>query len=154
MTPLDSLIDRYGRDGALKLLYSIVDNLPLYYLVKDEDLRYILINKSFRRLLDIDEAEVRGKTASELFPPDFASFVEARERRVRDSGAPTSFVEDAVGPDDADGEQRHYITDVRPLEGVNGERLIYIAKTDVTELNAARKAAESADRMKSEFLAT
>ncbi|MEO0362785.1 MAG: ATP-binding protein, partial [Pseudomonadota bacterium] len=47
-----------------------------------------------------------------------------------------------------------YITDVRPLEGVNGERLIYIAKTDVTELNAARKAAESADRMKSEFLAT
>lgn len=154
MIELQRLVDVFGEDGALDLLYSIVDQLPLSLLIKDEDLRYQVVNASFCNLLSIDRETMLGKTAAEVFSSDFAEFIEARERHVLESGTASSLFEDATGADDADGARRHYITDMRPLVNGRGDRFISIAKTDVTELNEARREAESAARIKSEFLAT
>lgn len=71
-----------GRQSAI--LNAISDSVFL----KDADFRYIEVNRCFLERHEIERDQVIGKTAHDIFPDNEASAIEARDRRVFDSGQP------------------------------------------------------------------
>lgn len=165
------------RDEALrqseKRLQTIVDNSDAVIHMKDLAGRYLLANRRFRELA---LREVVGRSAHELFPEEFARIWAANDQRVIRSGQGDQFDE----PIPVAGGVRTYLSAKFPLFDESGAiSAICAVSTDITdrkraedeiqelnrtleqrvhertaELEAAKEAAEAANRTKSEFLAT
>lgn len=69
----------------LKLLETIMDNLPGYVFVKnaDDNFRYILGNRIFAGMLGVDSKEIPGRFDHEIFPMDRAAAKKFREDDAR-----------------------------------------------------------------------
>lgn len=141
----------FSDDRAASALHAIVDQLPLACLIKDETLRYTIVNRQFCQILHIRESEMLGKTALDLFEEDLAKAYESRERRVLETGEMEEFEEDV---ERWGSPSLHAITRVRRITDETGRRFVCVTLYDVTELKMARDAAEQADRVKTQFLAT
>ena len=68
------------------LLQAISDETTDAVFVKDERGRYLLFNESASRFVGKPVAEVLGRDDAELFDPEGARLVMARDRRVRETG--------------------------------------------------------------------
>src|SRR5690349_15383456 len=60
----------HGRSGVW--LRQIIDNTPAVIFVKDLEGRYMLINKEFEALFNVQQETFSGKTDYDLFPPELA----------------------------------------------------------------------------------
>jgi PAS domain S-box-containing protein len=89
--------DRRKAEEALRAseqrLQDIVDNTTAVIFVKDLELRYLLVNREFERLHQVQRDQIRGKTDFELHPPVVAETVCANDRRVIKAGEPIQFEE-------------------------------------------------------------
>jgi PAS domain S-box-containing protein len=74
-------------------LQDIVDNSTAVIFVKDLKLRYILVNREFERLHDVQRAQILGKTDFDIHPGEVAEAVRANDRRVIEAGEPIQFEE-------------------------------------------------------------
>ena len=63
-------------------LQAILDNAPAVVYLKDLEGRFLLVNRSYEQLTELDRAQVLGKTDAELFPPDLAAMYQANDRAV------------------------------------------------------------------------
>src|SRR4029077_12815292 len=63
-------------------LQDIVDNTTAVVFVKDLDLRYLLVNREFERLHQVQRDQIRGKTDFEIHPLVVAETMRANDRRV------------------------------------------------------------------------
>ncbi len=72
--------------GSEARLRAIIDNTSSVIYMKDLAGRYVLVNHAFEKLNGKGQDEVRGKTDSELFPPQLAAPVVANDRRVLETG--------------------------------------------------------------------
>lgn len=86
------------RDHA-ELSQHILDNLANPVIVKDAQLRYVIVNEAFCRLLGMSSRGIVGRRASELVSPEAAKAFEDSERAVLKTGVPIEFVEDIPRPD-------------------------------------------------------
>ena len=119
------------------------------YLV-DADGRFVHVNRRFEELFRVTLDEVRGKSASDLFPQDVALPVELNNRRVLAEGRSIEFEETIPH---ADGPH-HYASIKAPILHPNGSpRGIVTVSTDITERKRLEEALRDADRRKDEFLA-
>jgi PAS domain S-box-containing protein len=74
-------------------LQDIVDNTTAVIFVKDLELHYLLVNREFERLHQVQRDQIRGKTDFELHPPVVAETVRPNDQRVIEAGEPIQFEE-------------------------------------------------------------
>jgi len=152
-------------------LQAILDNATALIFTRDASGKYITLNKRYATLLHLPE-KTATKTLYDVYPPALADEISATDRQVMDTGQPIAY-EQIIAQDDGD---HIYLTVKFPLYDATGKRYAVSGiATDITErklaekqiraqneallranqaLAVARKQAEDATRLKSEFLST
>lgn len=142
------------------LLRTVINNIPATVYVKDRKLRKVLVNKEEMKLLGKTEKELIGKTDFDLYPGELAKQFEADDLQVIRHGKEIINREEHIMAHD--GKSRWLLTSKTPFRDHFGNivGLVGVGRdvTDLIEtaqhLAKARDEAESANKAKSEFLAT
>ena len=142
------------------LLNTFMDNTSDHIYFKDMASRFIRINKAMTKLFHLsDSEEAIGKTDAEFFTEEHAQQAFADEQEVIRSGAPMEAKEEKeTWPS---GQDTWVSSTKAPLFDKTGEIIgTFGISRDITErvraqveLQAAKEAAEYANRAKSDFLA-
>jgi PAS domain S-box-containing protein len=128
------------------LLQSIPN--PVFY--KGTDLRYLGCNPAFEAYLGRTEAELVGRTTSDLAPPDLATLYEAQDRALLVQGGHQVYetrVNTAQGLRDVVFHKSTFHNAAGELAGLAG------VIVDITDIRNAQHQAEAANQAKSAFLA-
>jgi PAS domain S-box-containing protein len=147
--------------AANRMLYAVLDTIPVRLFWKSRDLVYLGCNRLFAQDAGkSDPAQVVGQTDANLSWSAVAELYRTDDRRVIDSGqAKLGYEEPQTTPD---GHTLWLRTSKVPLRNAGGE-IIGVLGTyeDITErkeaevaLRAAKEAAEVANRAKSLFLSS
>jgi len=118
---------------------AILEYSPNWIFLKDTEGRYLLVNREIERVFGIGEEQIRGKTDSEIYPPERAAEYRANDLKVLRAGLSMEFEETALLEDGPHTSIVHKF----PLFDTQGN--IYAiggVATDITE----RKRAEEARR--------
>lgn len=179
----EDITERKNAEEALRyeraLLRTIIDNLPDAIYTKDIMCNKTLANKADLRNMGVKtEAEVLGKNDFDVHPRELAEGFFADDQVVIKTGQPILNREEFVI--NGNGEKNWLLTSKLPLRDERGqiigligighditerklaeEKLLFhqehleeLVKTRTLELESAKERAESADRIKSSFLAT
>lgn len=134
VTVIADITEQKRRDTELvetrhqaELAQHILDNLANPVIVKDSQLRYVIVNDAFCRIPGFHSKNVIGRTAADLVEPDMAARFEEIERRVLDTGVPFEVIEDIVR---SDGTVMHAITRAR-RSGTAGNYYVTVSFDDV-----------------------
>jgi PAS domain S-box-containing protein len=143
------------------LLATLMDNSPDYIYFKDIESCFIRISKALADYFNMSgPSEAIGKTDSDIFEPERARQYLADEQEIMRKGKPViNKEEEQSWPD---GRVRWVSTSKVPLRNPEGKivgtfgisRDITDRKNAEVQLQAAKEAAEIANRAKSDFLAT
>ena len=127
------------------LLRTVINNLPDAVYAKDAQGRKTLANPVDLEHIGLSEAEVLGKTDSEVFPPEIAAPYEADDQQVLQTGQPV--IDHQEMAFSRDGRKRWLLTTKLPLRDDDGQivGLIGIGRniTDHKESEAALRESEA-----------
>jgi PAS domain S-box-containing protein len=128
-----------------EMLQAVLDNTTAVIYVKDEQGRYVLVNRRFETLFNLPRHWIIGRTDYDLYPKDPADTLRNNDRRVLEAGEPIEFEEEILQPDGT----HTYISIKFPIPGACGTRKALCGiSTDITE----RKRAEEQRRLQCELL--
>ncbi|MBU1099189.1 MAG: DUF4154 domain-containing protein [Bacteroidetes bacterium] len=139
-------------------LENILNYAPILVYINDLEGRYIFINKEFEKVMDLPFEEVVNKTDRELFPKERAERNISQNNKVITSRKAHVFENASLKKDGT-----HYYFDILfPIFDLSDNMTATCGwSVDITErkrneevLKEAKEKAESADRLKSAFLAT
>ncbi len=116
---------------------SFMDNSPAIAFMKDEEGRYVYINKPFENLFGQKLRLLRGGTSFDWLPIDTARKTHEHDLQVLSTGQPDEIVETVPTQD---GEQHHWLVFKFPITDVAGKRFVGGVGVDIT----ARRRAEEA----------
>ena len=140
-----------------EFVLQVVNSVQSPVFVKDEQLRFVLTNEAFCRLVGRPNDSLLGLTDYDIVPREQAAFFQEIDRRVLSTGAPYETEEMLTS---ADGAEYWLFTRKSMVEVASGERYLVGIISDITErkriekdLVAAKLQAEGANRAKSMFLA-
>ena len=139
--------------NAALFLKTLFDLMPCTVTVRDYSAggTLIMANQKYCTQMNISEEKAIGTSYDELFNPETAkNFKEIDKESLQKEGQIVTHVLKAPGEH---GEVMVQISHVA-FTSADGRTLVFGSGTDVTELNNAIKAAESAAKAKSLFLAT
>ncbi len=151
------LTERAHKDSEERLR-SILNRAPLLVYINDLQGKYIFANKKFLNHTGFSLEEIIGKTDIELFPKHRAERNILQNNQVIETKTTQYFENESIKEDSV-----HYFVDVLfPISDSDNEIYATCGWTiDITErkkyedaLLQAKESAESADRLKSAFLAT
>jgi len=113
-------------------LDTIIENVPSPIIVKDTDMRYLLINRAAEKLIGVDRSEMLGKTAFEFMPLSVAETITGHDRELLNSGKPIFLDEHAIV---TPGNGTRIVTATRlPVMGPDGKPQYLISVIhDVTD---------------------
>jgi diguanylate cyclase (GGDEF)-like protein/PAS domain S-box-containing protein len=129
-------------DRMKSFLDAVVNTIPATIMVKEaRDRRYIFANRSAERYLGRSSDELIGRTAAELFRPDDAKGVEARDDEVLRSEKGRTFHEYTIVG--RDGDIRHHTSRRVVMRDPSGRpAFILLVVEDVTERRRTEHALE------------
>ncbi len=146
------------------LFLSLVHSIPACFVRKDIEGRIIFANEKFASLMATSAEKMIGKTVADFYPDEFAEESRLEDEQVMSSG---EVIEDVF--EDIVNDRVHYFASRKgPVRNDQGEVVgIQTIFWDITEqriaeqalmaereqLRAAKIAADSANRAKSDFLA-
>lgn len=125
-------------------LLGIVDHSTTIITLKDVEGRYLLINREFERVFGLDRRTVLGETDRDLFGPELAQAIRAKDELVMAVDGPLSFDEDvltAVG-------HRAFVSVRFPLR--DGSGVQYGLGTIATDITALQQMQERLRRQQDE----
>jgi two-component system cell cycle sensor histidine kinase/response regulator CckA len=136
---------------SLVLLRAVTEGTTDAVFVKDLHSRYLMINSAGARILNRRVQDIIGRDDAELFPPNIARQIMARDREVIECGQTRTYVESEITgrPD------RVYLATLGPYRdaqhGIIG--LLGISR-DITEHNRAEKRFRSLVQSSSDLIIT
>lgn len=151
------LTEKAHRDSEERLR-SILNHAPLLVYINDLDGKYIFANKEFLKHTEMSLEEIIGKTDDQIFPKHRADRNIYQNKKVIGTKKAQYFENESIKKDGS-----HYFVDILfPITDIENEIYATCGWTiDITErkkyedaLLNAKDAAESADKLKSAFLAT
>jgi len=112
------------------LFRSFMDNSPTIAWLRDEENRYVFLNKTYLDRLGLKPEDRLGKRPRDVWPAEVAEAFEANDRAVMASDRPLQVLETAPGPD---GVPRQWLNIKFPF--VNGDNHRYVGGVglDVTD---------------------
>ena len=152
---------RKQAEGRLKenqaWLQSILDNTTSLIYIKDPEQRYVMINRRFREVLQVEDSQVIGRTDRDFSEEAAADHYKLLDDEVIRSGKSMEIEEVVV----SEGKDVHLLSIKFPLLDNNGRQIgIGGIATDITErvqyqqqLIAATRDAHKAKEMQELFLA-
>ncbi|BFM15633.1 hypothetical protein R50073_18160 [Maricurvus nonylphenolicus] len=143
------------------LFSGIWQNSPDNFFILEvcgEDFRFVGINPAQERVLNLTNSEVEGTNLRDMIEPDFYDFVTRNYRRCLQEQRSIQYEEEEAFTSE---EIRWWSTMLNPIRDDEGNiRYIYGISRNITELKRsqiqyqeAAKAAEEANRVKTNFLA-
>lgn len=114
------------------IVNAVLDSLDVQVIVKDSELRYVMVNDAFCRVFGLPRKYILGKKAADLVGPELAARFERLENSVLETGTPYNALEDLHS---ADGSVMNVITRMRRT-GEPGAYSVTITFDDITELAA------------------
>lgn len=99
-------------------LRAILETTSSMIYLKDLEGRYLLVNRQYLELLDLQEAQILDKTTHDIFPRKIADILTANDRQVLETKSVLNFEEQIPL---ADGSPHTYIATKAPLINENGE---------------------------------
>ena len=151
-----------------RFLDSVIENIPHMVFVKNaDDLRIVRVNRAVEKLVGLSQAELRGRTAHDIFSAQEADFLSAKDREALSRGEPLDVAEAQISSL-GEGERILKVKKIPIFDESGRPRYLLGIAEDVTEqkkkerdiemLNAAlaqhSAEVEAANRAKSTFLAT
>jgi len=143
---------RKDEESALlvDLLRAVIDNLPISIYTKDRQGRFVLNNLRNLRLLGVGgEADVKGKTVFDFFPPEIANPYAEDDRRVLNGGQVVQREEPFVDP--VTGRAGWFHTTKIPLRLPDGSGIAGLVgvSRDITAQKLAEQQDQQAQRLES-----
>lgn len=150
-------VEKARRDSEQRLR-DILDHAPILIYINDLEGNYTFVNKEFERLMELSIDDVINKTDYDLFPSQRAERNIKQNKKVIESRSVQMFENSSIKK----GVEHYFVDILFPITDINGE--IYATSgwtIDISDrkrsedaLMKAKELAESADRLKSAFLAT
>lgn len=136
----DQIAERMRAEEAYRdserRLQAVMESSPAIIFIKDAEGRYLYTNPPFRKLCDLDEKQIVGRTDHEIFAPAQAEAFRANDLKVLQTGEPLDFEEVAVHKD---GTHTSIVTKY-PLRDDRGDvHSICGIVTDITERKRAEE---------------
>jgi len=145
---LANVIQRGTAMGDTVFLNSIIDSVADPILVKDANLRFLLVNQSFCEFTGIARERFIGRTDADLFPAEQAHIFNLMDRLVLSTGRPNINEEELVR---ADGSIRTIRTTKTMFVDDDGGKVLVGIFTDLTALRATQRDLEAANKRLSEL---
>ncbi|WP_447976968.1 PAS domain S-box protein [Candidatus Nitrospira bockiana] len=131
---ITDVTERRQAEAALKLsearFKAFMDNSPAVAFLKDEQGRYLYVNRPFELRFKKSEQDWRGKTDDELWPPETAAQFRRNDREALEATDPIEGIEAVAGPD---GEVQHWLVLKFPVPDASGGRYLGGVAVEVTE---------------------
>ncbi len=126
-------------------LDAIINAIPNPIIVKDDQLRWSMVNDAFVRTFRIDRRKSLGERGRQLLPPDVADRTEREDRQVLDTGTAvlTEVLSGIVSED-----PRWYLKHKSAISMPDGSRYVVSVSTDIHD----RKQAELEVERSHQFL--
>ena len=100
ITALNDVTERKHAERSLEstraFLDTVIENVPSPIIVKDAELRYVLINLAAEKYFGLDRSKILGKTAEEVMPATTVDTINKHDRKLIDSGEPISTEEHII----------------------------------------------------------
>ncbi len=124
--------------------HSFMDNSPSIAFMKDEEGRYVYVNKPFEELFGQKLEFLRGKTSFDWLPAVTAQHTHDHDLSVLTSGEPQEILETVPTQD---GRPHHWLVVKFPMTDASGKKFVAGVGVDITERRQAEKAlAKQAER--------
>ena len=107
--------------------------------IKDSQGRFLFVNEEFRRTLGMDPESLIGKTSADLWPPEIAEAVMAKEAEVLQGQI---IREESERPGRAPGEKTWWLNYRFPIHRKGEPSLIGGISVDVTEIHRTKEELE------------
>ncbi|MBX9632250.1 MAG: PAS domain S-box protein [Burkholderiales bacterium] len=131
-------------------LHGILDGIADPVFVKNEQHRWVHVNRAFATLFGATPADMIGRTDHDYMPADRAEAAWKSDDDLLNGGNEVIMQREFVG---TDGSRRFLEIRKSLYRDPSGKALIVGTNRDVTSLLLARDAAQAANHAKSEFLA-
>jgi PAS domain S-box-containing protein len=135
------LTERKHSEEALResqaFFNSFMDNSPAVAFMKDDEGRYVYVNKPFEKVFGQKLSFLKGRTSFDWLPPISAADTHEDDLKVLEAGRPQECVESWPA---GDGTMRHWLVFKFPTIDSAGRRYISGVGVDIT----ARRHAEEA----------
>ena len=112
-------------------LLKVIDNTSAVIYMRDNDGRYLLVNRQYEQLFGIRRQDIVGLTDHDLFPKEMADDFRANDLKALSRGAPIQMEEVAPHPDGV----HTYIPVTYPIRDMAGRTYAICGiSTDITPL--------------------
>jgi len=119
-----------------KLFADFMDNSPSVAVIKDEEGRYIYVNRAWESNYGAKLPDVAGKSSFEIWPGETAKKIFENDRAALSAGHLLEFEVVLPAPD---GGSRSWLTYKFPVMDSSGRRLLGGMSIDITEIRQAER---------------
>lgn len=156
---MEDVVKKYEMEivQSQKRLQSVLDNATSLIYIKDLEGKYLLVNKQFKEIFNVEEKDVTGKTAYDFMDRELAERITAGSEQVRTTGIHMEIQETITLED---GDHHFLITKFPLLDTQNQIFGLAGIGTDITErvqhegeLKESKRIAEDAKKLQEQFLA-
>lgn len=123
-------------------LRAVIDNIDAVICMKDANGTYRLVNRRFETLSGMTQDQIRGRTDSEIFQPEYAQRFHGNDLQVLSSGESMEYQETVK---QGDGERSYHSIKV-PLKDAGGE--VYGLCCLSTDITAAKRLEQALGRQR------